>query len=554
MESMPLSEKVRCKQSLSRGAFCCPTLRFVRIRLQHFACMHARCGCKGEASISVRTSSKRGVQTGPACIYERRWDQGSSTVGAAACPLINVVDFSRLRTPPLSAEDLLDSQENTDNISVQVHASSVAATLAADEREQHLTKTSEAPDCKIDNAGVTAASERNKTRCQFSRKSVANLRNYRALLFYTSWDSRSQALLKTLTDLANINTPLQQQCQRGNRHRCGGGERSLFHKGSPPSSEEGGGLTGDNAEETSGTEPTEDSGTRMTVLSGVSHSIHTEAEELNGKAEGLESILKSCVPCWLPVTGVRVYNSLVVAAGRRALQKQTRMLTNLRQLRHHERALNLMVREGICYGAGLLPALQIWRKDSGSQCVTEVPASADSGIASGLESPNVPGGRSLNGVIESRPSSSGWPGPKAGTKQRWEKVLDVRGVGPVPLVELAGYDAAAWREEEDLLLRRALLQKPREPGEAARQTDHTECKGILSRGSGGFASRFLEQETVQDDLRTWLFQVSTLYQYHAMRILLKRLRYAEDEFPEFEEFNIRKFNPRIAKLRGLLKD
>ncbi|PHJ20786.1 hypothetical protein CSUI_005380 [Cystoisospora suis] len=536
-------ESFQSKPSFLFRAFCCP--RIGLMRSQYSASLYTRGGCKRGSNFSVE-SSQCDVKTRRAPVHKSR-DQKPTALGAAACPLLNVVDFSRLRTPPLTAEELLSSQEQTNSISLQIHASSVAASLAAGCKDEQRTGKSRA-DCRLDNVGMKATFQADKEGTQISMSSVANLRNYRALLFYTSWDSRSQALVKTLADLARISSPLQ-DCERGNRKLTGERATGALIK------DQIDGRPDTGAKDTDGAKADEDLRTRSEMAGSIPGRKEMGAGEVGGEAQGLEDILSSCVPSWLPITGVRVYNSLVVASGRRALQKQTRMLTNLRQLRHHERALNLMVREGVSYGAGLLPALQIWRKDSGSHCGTEDSLlSARPAFVFNLESLNVSDKSALDGKYESRAGAMRNSNLKTDITTRWQKVLDVRGVGPVRLAELAGYDATAWREEEALLLQRALLKRRTGPGEANKETGCKESGDILSRGIGGFASGLPYQAAVREDLRTWLFQISTLYQYHALQILLKRLRYAEDEFPEFEEFNIRKFNPRIAKLKGLLKD
>ncbi|CBZ53088.1 hypothetical protein NCLIV_028770 [Neospora caninum Liverpool] len=392
--------------------------------------------------------------------------------------------------------------------------------------------------------------------------SVTQLKNYHALLYYATWDSRCQALTNALANLASVACPtlfplpptgLGGTAESGTVRRAGGDQDGSSHA---EDTEAGPAVSGEAPDGENG-------------------------EKVEEEREGLRDILDSCIPCWLPVTGICVSNSLVIAAGRRALQKQARMLSNKKQLRHHERALHLMISEGIFYGHGDLPALQVWRREGGraergnENAYSRPFALPSLGLDSSVlgDSSLVPGQnpsqssdarRDGEAAVRSLPTGTGRDGdpkmnldrPAAGPRDQadcrstWRKVFEVRGFGPIPLMQLAGGDASAWKEEEKLILTRALLHKSVDSDGSARPRE----EGILSAGHGGFLSGTGSAQPEEDDLRVWLSQLSSIYQYHAMRTLLQRLRRAEDEFPEFQEFNLRNYNPRLAKLRGLLKD
>ncbi|KEP59908.1 UNVERIFIED_CONTAM: hypothetical protein HHA_453460 [Hammondia hammondi] len=471
-------------------------------------------------------------------------------VFAVRCPLLNVVDFARLRVPPLTAEALLEREGRSDGAAVQIHASISAAEKAraqeAGRKNRALPGSGQAEGYDLPPAS-----------------SVTQLKNYHALLYYATWDSRCQALTNALANLASIACP------------------TLFPL-SPPgldtTSESGNGGGAGAGEAGSNRSEAAQAGTA--VSGGDGHGDNGEKTE--DRKEGLRDILDSCIPCWLPITGICVSNSLVIAVGRRALQKQTRMLSNKKQLRHHERALHLMISEGIFYGSGHLPALQIWRREQGApkepengNASSRQAACASLALHSSLLASNaLMAGKEHDQSSDARTDTelslgSLSPGtvcngdPKvdlrhlgAGLREKadcssvsWRKVFELRGFGPIPLMQLAGGDAAPWKEEEKLILTRALLHKSVESNGSTRTPE----EGILSAGTGGFLCDS-RSSGPEEDLRVWLSQLSSIYQYHAMRTLMQRLRRAEDEFPEFQEFNLRNYSPRLAKLKGLLKD
>ncbi|PFH33163.1 hypothetical protein BESB_083620 [Besnoitia besnoiti] len=432
--------------------------------------------------------------------------RGATPLGASKCSLLNLVDFAPMRVPPLTAEALLHREESRDAFALQVHTSLAAARKARAREEEARAREEGA---RLARNGVASPEYADGSgEWNFPpAAAVSALSNYHAILYYATWDSRCQALTQALADLASLACP------------------------DPTSSTPAGpAATRDGAREDASAGGKE--GTSATPGAGPQEAGQSAAAE--DTREGLQDILAACIPCWLPMTGVPVSNSLVIAVGRRPLQKQTRMLANKKQLRHHERALHLMISEGIFYGSGHLPALQIWRRS----------AAEDS---AGGRMQNV--GGNAGDPLRRGDSLAARLIPTTISSSRWEKVLEVRGFGPIPLMELAGGDASPWKEEESLLMTRALLKKSREGG-----TNHPGHEGILSAGSGGFLGGARVAAAAESDLRVWLSQLSSIYQYHAMRTLLKRLRYAEDEFPEFQEFNLRKFSPRLAKLKGLLKD
>eukprot|EP00918_Siedleckia_nematoides_P013143 GHVU01028692.1.p1 GENE.GHVU01028692.1~~GHVU01028692.1.p1 ORF type:complete len:533 (+),score=75.12 GHVU01028692.1:364-1962(+) len=69
----------------------------------------------------------------------------------------------------------------------------------------------------------------------------------------------------------------------------------------------------------------------------------------------------------LPVVGettfvrIPITNSMVIARGPKARKRQDRMLNNMRQFRHHEKVLKLLLDRDVTYGGGHMPALEFAR-------------------------------------------------------------------------------------------------------------------------------------------------------------------------------------------------
>ncbi|CEM03229.1 unnamed protein product [Vitrella brassicaformis CCMP3155] len=59
-----------------------------------------------------------------------------------------------------------------------------------------------------------------------------------------------------------------------------------------------------------------------------------------------------------------VKNSLLIAKSKQARRRQTRMLNNMKQVRHHQNAIKIMLEQEISYGTGDVPTLQFIKKGS----------------------------------------------------------------------------------------------------------------------------------------------------------------------------------------------
>lgn len=184
---------------------------------------------------------------------------------------------------------------------------------------------------------------------------------------------------------------------------------------------------------------------------------------------------------------VQMTNSLIIARGKRAVQKQVRMARNQKQLRHHEFALRLMLQEKVPIHLEHLPVLLIYYQRIS---------------------------RGLTEALSEAKGDAGFPGADSAPPLPLRQALEVRTATPSAILSLKN------ASEE---FRRTLFQGEEQPP--------------LLQLSGG------DCKALPEALAEWLGELGALFSSRLEELLEKRMQQAREQYPIYRGFNLRKKKP-----------